>query len=74
MGNTKECCDKKNLINFSGKVSDMFGISIWDGIITCKNGVPKNIGLGDGGDYVTFSYCANCGQMMGNFPLSIKYI
>lgn len=30
--------------------------------------VPHYLGIGDG-DYVEFSYCADCGQIQGAFPL-----
>jgi hypothetical protein len=31
--------------------------------------VPAGIGLGNDEDYVEFSYCADCGQMQGEFPI-----
>lgn len=30
--------------------------------------VPRDMNIG-GGDYVSFSYCLDCGMMQGNFPL-----
>ena len=30
--------------------------------------VPRDIGIG-GGDYITFEYCLNCGQIQGGFPI-----
>jgi len=39
--------------------------------------VPDDLGLGfthGGGDHVTFSYCLNCGQMQGRFPLKLTKI
>ena len=67
----KECCNKKNLINFSGKVSDLFQIFIEGQELPSNLGVPSNLNLGRGGDYVDFSYCSNCGQMDGKFPLDL---
>lgn len=33
--------------------------------------MPRDIGIG-GGDYVDFSYCLNCGQIVGDFPIERK--
>ncbi len=65
------CCDKMNLINFSGKVSDLFEVDMEGIKMDDRFGVPSSIGLGSGGDYVEFSYCSNCGKMVGEFPLKI---
>jgi hypothetical protein len=32
------------------------------------NYVRSDIGIG-GGDYVSFQYCGNCGQIVGKFPI-----
>jgi hypothetical protein len=31
--------------------------------------VPDDIGIG-GGDYITFTYCLDCGKIQGDFPIS----
>jgi hypothetical protein len=35
--------------------------------------VPEDLGIG-GGDYVQFSYCLDCGQIQGTFPLPLTKI
>ena len=41
-------------------------------IIFERDGYVKDgLNVGDG-DYLEFSYCADCGQMFGNFPLEIE--
>lgn len=32
--------------------------------------LPANIGIGSGGGEIDFSYCLECGQMQGEFPIS----
>ncbi len=65
-----ECirCESTRILSISGKTSDLFDAramhtnKIYDGYVI------RNIGIG-GGDYVTFSYCLDCGQIQGNFPV-----
>lgn len=35
--------------------------------------VPDNLGIG-GNNHIRFSYCLNCGQIMGAFPIPISKI
>lgn len=52
----------------TGKVSDMCSIRMSD--YEHQGEVPSVFGIGNG-DYIKFSYCADCGQMGGNaFPLN----
>ena len=30
---------------------------------------PPHLNIGEGGDYVEFDVCVNCGQMQGQWPL-----
>jgi hypothetical protein len=59
-------CNSNRVISVNAKCSDMCGIesnnSSTDGY------VPRDLGIG-GGDYIDFSYCLECGQLQGNFPL-----
>jgi hypothetical protein len=32
---------------------------------------PYHLGIG-GGDYIKFSFCANCGQIQGTWPLNLN--
>jgi len=37
--------------------------------------VPNDVGLGDGGDYLRFDYCLDCGRIQGNtFPIDQEII
>lgn len=65
------CCYERNIVEFSGKCGDLFVIDVEHGKFDTSNGVPKNSGIG-GGDYVTFSYCANCGKIQGGFPIKFE--
>lgn len=65
MSECKRC--ETPLLSVSAKCSDRF--SLRGGGINHGGYVPKGIGLGDNGDYVRFSYCPNCGQMGGAWPL-----
>jgi hypothetical protein len=63
-------CGSKSILEISAKCSDMFYSNMngkeYEGY------VPPNIGLGDDSDYVEFSFCLNCGQIQGTFPVEIK--
>lgn len=63
------CCKRCNsgrVLDASAKTSDGFGMWIAGNEYTGY--VPRDIGIG-GGDYVKISYCLDCGQIQGNFPL-----
>jgi hypothetical protein len=34
--------------------------------------VPSKMGIG-GGDYMEFSYCLDCGQIQGKFPVKVNF-
>jgi hypothetical protein len=59
-------CKSERVITINGKVSDCFdahvGENDYDGY------VPADLGVGSG-DYINFEYCADCGQIQGEFPL-----
>lgn len=60
-------CKSERCASVSGKCSDLFSMSIqghsYDGY------VPDDIGIGKYGDYVRLTYCLDCGQIQGRFPL-----
>lgn len=60
-------CGSARTCKVSGKTSDMF---CWKYLgRDWKDGyVPYDIGIG-GGDDVAFSYCMDCGQIQGIFPV-----
>ena len=68
-------CEHKRVISISAKCSDMFSMQYAGHEMSGY--VPSGIVIGDGqcGDYVAFSYCADCGQIQtGKFPISEKNI
>ena len=60
-------CQSNRIMNVTAKCSDTCGFSI--NSMESEGYVPEHIGIG-GGDYVELSYCLNCGQIKGNFPLA----
>lgn len=63
---TCQKCNSARLCQITGKCSDCCGVTLgpveWDGY------VPNDIGVG-GGDYIELTYCLECGQIQGEFPL-----
>lgn len=66
-------CESERLCSICSKSSDLNSGAVvgteFDGY------VPHDIGIG-GGDYVDFTWCLECGQIQGQFPLETpeKYI
>ena len=69
-----ECqkCGSTRLIEVKGKTSDLCSITVYpdskDSTDFEWNYVPDDMGIG-GGDYIEFTFCLNCGQIQGEFPL-----
>ena len=63
-------CGSDRIIHIGGKTSDMFDMSF--GQRSGYGYVPKNLffGVGGYGDYINLDFCAECGQIQGNFPIS----
>lgn len=61
-------CQSERVATVSGKTSDMFCGDI-AGARDVDGYVPSDWGIG-GSDYIEFSYCLDCGQMQGEFPLA----
>lgn len=59
-------CKSTRIADFGAKCSDMSDTTIND--VRDDGYVPDDIGIG-GGDYVQLSYCLDCGQIQGEFPL-----
>jgi hypothetical protein len=59
-------CNSERIAFVGGKTSDRswgsIGSNEFDGY------VPRDLGIG-GGDFIKISYCLDCGQIQGNFPL-----
>lgn len=66
MGCQNEKCKSDRLLSVSGKVSDMGFFSV--GEREHDGYVPRDLGVG-GGDYIEFTFCLECGQMRGTWPL-----
>lgn len=63
-------CGSERIVNIDGKTSDMFSMS-FDG--ETKDGyVPNNLFFGKDnyGDYMTVEFCADCGKIQAEFPIS----
>lgn len=59
-------CKSERIISVSGKTADLFSAETSDG--SYHGQVPRELEIG-GGDYMQFSYCANCGCIQGDFPI-----
>lgn len=61
-------CKSERIAEISAKSSDLNHIAVGnketDGYVT------EGLGIG-GGDYVDFSWCLECGQIQGSFPVEI---
>jgi len=59
-------CNSERIADVGAKCSDLFNATFqtkdYDGY------VPSDMGIG-GGDYLDFSYCLDCGQIQGEWPL-----
>lgn len=65
-------CKSTRLVHVDGKTSDLCSVVFAESYnIREPTYVPENIGIG-GGDYITFTYCLNCGQIQGKFPIANK--
>jgi len=65
-------CQSTRIIGINGHTSDCFSL-VYGG--KEYNGyVVANMNIGDGGDDVEFKYCADCGQIQGEFPIKEKTI
>jgi len=59
-------CESERVAEVGGKCSDMFSAELGDS--SHQGYVPDDLGIG-GGDYLEFSFCLDCGQLQGKFPL-----
>jgi hypothetical protein len=61
-----QSCNSERIIDVGAKCSDMFWATL--GSEEHNGYVLGHIGIGSG-DYVEFSYCADCGHIQGTWPL-----
>ena len=62
-------CKSERVASAMCKCSDLTGFSVGN-VDVHSVYVPDDWGIG-GGDYIRLSYCMDCGQMQGSFPLEI---
>jgi hypothetical protein len=62
-------CGGRRVARVCGKTSDLCGVTL--GRRRASGYVPRDMGICAGGnsDYLDFSYCLDCGQIQGPFPL-----
>lgn len=61
-----QACGSERVAKVSAKCSDACHYRL--GNLEADSYVP-GLGIG-GGDYVSFNYCLDCGQIQGDFPIS----
>lgn len=61
-------CGSERIASLSGKTSDCCFTSIGGNEV--DGYVPRDMGVG-GGDYIDLTYCLDCGQIQGKFPLPL---
>lgn len=65
-------CDGERIAEISAKCSDMFSMSCDAEEVDDYCGyVPSDMNINDGGNYVEFKYCLDCGQMVGQWPVHL---
>jgi hypothetical protein len=61
-------CGKKRILHITGKSSDCNVISCTHLHLDKGGYVPGQLNIG-AGDYIRFSFCADCGTIQGAFPI-----
>jgi hypothetical protein len=61
-------CNSKRLFKIDGKSSDR-NIVEYDGKVLVNCYVPTDAGLGSDSDCIIITYCLDCGQLQGEFPI-----
>lgn len=69
---TCNTCKSIRSARVSAKCSDLCNMSVQESDVVHDGYVPSKMGIG-GGDYVEFSYCLDCGQMQGKFPVKVNF-
>lgn len=70
---TKATCKSDRIISVSGKCADRFDAFIKGRLY--EGYVPDDIGIGRyHGDFIILTFCLDCGQMQGDFPLATTKI
>jgi len=66
-------CGSIQIAKVYGRCVDQFQLIVPGYENDYNNDVPAGIGIGHG-DFMEFSYCLDCGQIQGEFPISQKLI
>jgi hypothetical protein len=61
-----QSCKSERIISIYGKCDDHCSVNIGEN--NHEGYVPCDLGVG-GGDDIELDYCADCGQLQGDFPL-----
>jgi hypothetical protein len=61
-----QSCGSERLVSVNAKCNDLCQVTVGEN--EHVGYVPDDIGLG-GGDYIEIEFCAECGQIQGDFPL-----
>lgn len=63
-------CDSSRIASVSGKCSDLCfaDVQVGDKTVEHDGYVPRDMGVG-GGEDVSITYCLDCGQIQGKWPL-----
>jgi len=61
-------CESDRIAMISGKCGDMFSLSTTEAPRTLNDYVPDHMNIG-GGDYIRISFCLDCGQIQGQWPV-----
>lgn len=67
-------CKSNRILGVSGKTSDCFSLTDYRTQRDMCGYVIANAGIGEGGDYIEFDYCIDCGQIQGSFPINEKAV
>ncbi len=65
-----QLCKSERLGTVSAKCDDRCSVTIGESD-NHSDYVPQGVGIG-GGDYIEFSWCLDCGQIQGKFPLPVS--
>lgn len=66
---TCQQCKSDRILYVNGKTSDCFTAHAYYKKLEHDGYVMKDIGLGDDSDCIILSYCLECGQIQGQWPI-----
>lgn len=67
------CCENPQICDIMGKCNDLISCNMPDGTIKEYGEVPECFEkVITRYDYISFSFCMNCGKIQGDFPIESK--